>query len=149
MGLKGFYFSLDALTASMILIAVVGMLTLYQPNPQQKHQPYQLDFLETASIQKTSSWNESIQTKETVLTHLYKKYYGGQKQLAEERCLKYFENDKKYNIYFANTSARHKICGNLNIKQSQNLVSQKTQIPHVKINNTYQDQKAAIMVVKD
>lgn len=148
-GMKGFYFSLDALTASMVLLAVVGMLASYSPRPEEPQKPFELDYLHTASMQNTSDWNVSKDSDRTVLSEIYYQYYSGNQGEADNICNQYFNFSKSYGLYFSNTTERDKICGNLNPSRESNLETEQTTVPDIKINDSFIGPKTAVMVVNN
>jgi hypothetical protein len=139
MGMKGFYFSMDALMAAMVLIAATAVLIGYRDQVDQKD-PYQLSMLHTASLQETQDWNNSKNSNLTVLAHIYRN---------RNDCSDYFDNvSEKYALYFVNSTTREKICGNLEVSQ-KDLSSSQTLIPDVKVNSSFQGPKKAVMVMKN
>ena len=107
--LKGFYFSLDALTASMVLITLVGVIATYNTT-QKTHQkePIQLDHIETPATQQASNFNKSIKSNKKMLTYIYKQKAGGNTSKAEKMCQNYFNFSKKYSIYYYDADERKK-----------------------------------------
>jgi len=148
-GMKGFYFSLDALTASMVLLAVTGMLAAYSPSPADPQKPIELDYIHTASIQDISDWNSSKEPDRTVLSEIYYQYYSGNQSEAEDLCRGYFNFSSKYGLYFSNSTERHKICGGLTPGQNSNLEAEQTPVSDTKINGSFIGPKTAVMVVNN
>lgn len=147
MEMKGFYFSLDALTASMILLATVGMLSTYTPQPEEKQEPFELGYLHAAASQNITNWDKTAQTQEKVLTHIYRQYHLGNTAKTNEICQNYFKFSKKYALYFSNNTHRKKACGQLSLDFSQNLATEQVIVPDVKINNRFIGPKTATMVI--
>jgi len=145
--LKGFYFSLDALTASMVLIAAVGMLATYTPQTAEPKKPFQLDYLETAAMQNLTYWNMSKEYRNTVLTNIYTQYYSGNTSKAQNVCSSYFNFSRNYALYFSNSTQRDKVCGSLENSKEQELAANQVLVPDEKINGSFQNPKIATMVI--
>ncbi|QGA81003.1 hypothetical protein [Candidatus Nanohalobium constans] len=146
---KGFYFSMDALTASMILLAAVGMIMAHNPRNDQNSDSPDLDLLHTASIQETSQWNSSINSSKTVLSHIYRQHYAGNSTKADEICNNYFNRSKRFALYMSNTTQRDKICGGLKPSEEDKLIADQIITPDIKINNTFVGPRKAVMVVSN
>ena len=148
-GMKGFYFSLDAITASMVLIALIGMLTVFTPETQSAKEPYQLDYLETASIQDAGDWNNSLPENETVLEHIQRHQVLGNASRVEEVCDSYFDFSGGYALFFSDEDDRQKICGDLTVSPAQNLAVNRVLMPDTEINGTFKGPKTAVLVMKN
>ena len=143
-GLKGFYFSLDALTASTVMIAIAGLLFAY--NPSLATEPQKIDSLHISAKQDYDDWNQSSQKQGKVLTEIYRRYYSGDHSSASKLCQNYFKQ-KSFTLYFENNTHRDKICGNLTTQKKQSLITSQTPIADVKINKSFIGPKTAVMAV--
>jgi len=92
--MKGFYFSLDAMTASMVLLATVAMISTYDQEPSVDRHPVQLDNIHAASMQDVSDWNNSINSDNSVLGHIYTQYFETSPSKAQQICDNYFNGSK-------------------------------------------------------
>lgn len=148
MEIKGFYFSLDALTATTILIAVTGMLISVNTTKDYSENTQEVDGLYVSAQHPYKEWNKSNKNQKKVLTEIYYRYYSGNKSDAQKLCNKYFKTEK-YNLYFENRTKRVKACGNINLKQNQNLISTQVPVTNIKINKSFIGPQKAIMVAKN
>lgn len=147
--MKGFYFSMDALTASMILLAAVGMLMAHSPQNNTKSGSYKLDLLNTASMQQVNDWNQSFNSNKTAISYIYSQHYVGNNSKADEACNIYFNQTGRFALYMSNTTHRDKICGGLEPDEEQSLIAKQVLTPDVKINNTFAGPKTAVLVVSN
>lgn len=146
--LKGFYFSMDALIAASVLLAMMGFLITYQDRPEQRWSDPQLDQIHTASVQTVSEWNDTKNSSSSVLERIYRQYYEGNKSEAETLCRNYFVTDSEYAIFMADSESREKICGD-KVLDGSDLISERTIAPDLKVNQTFIGPKTAVMVMKD
>ncbi|MFB6158177.1 MAG: hypothetical protein ABEJ95_00785 [Candidatus Nanohalobium sp.] len=145
--LKGFYFSLDAILATSVLMGVIMLLTGYTSGePAEKRIP-DLDQIHNSAVQKVSNWNSSIDSSKTVLGHIYYQYYSGNISRAEQTCLSYFRIEKPYALYMINSTHRQKICGS--IQKDAELATESVITPDIPVNQNFQGPKKAVLVVED
>ena len=142
--LKGFYFSLDALTASTVMIAITGLLLAYNPSGTAETQ--EIGSLHVSAKQDYADWNKTSKKQGKVLTEIYQRYYSGNHSSAENLCQEYFDQDD-FALYFENNTQRDKACGTLKPKNSQSLITSQTPVADIKINNSYKGPKTAVMAV--
>jgi hypothetical protein len=148
--IKGFYFSLDAMMASTILLAAVGMIASYTPQDSESSQPVELNYLETSSMQKISEWNKSMEKKnQTVIEYIYRNRIRGDNGEADKICKNYFNITKNYTIFYYNKTTNSNLCGGLKTQLTDQLKSEKIALPDIKENSSYQGAKMASMVIKD
>ena len=144
--LKGLYFSLDALLASMILIACATFVIGYIPSTPEHGNPVELDKLHAASIQKVSEWNSSIDSGRTVLGHIYNQHYESPSKV-EDICDDYFNFSRPYALYFSNSTAREKACGGYTPGESDSVAVEETLTPDVPVNSAFIGPSNAVMVI--
>lgn len=144
--MKGFYFSLDALTASMILMATVAMVSGYNQEAPAVQKPFQLDNVHTASIQETSKWNNTINSESSVLGHIYTQYFQNPSE-AEKICNEYFNQTQNYALYMVNSTSQQKICGDYSISQESNLAVKQTLFPDLPVSSEFRGPYKAVMVM--
>ena len=142
--LKGFYFSLDALTASTVMIAITGLLLAYNPSGTAETQ--EIGSLHVSAKQDYADWNKTSEKQGKVLTEIYRRYYSGNQSSAENLCQEYF-SQKKFALYFENNTQRDKACGTLKPQNSQSLITSQTPVADIKISNSYKGPKTAVMAV--
>lgn len=147
--MKGFYFSLDALTASMVLLATVGMISSYSPQPDTGNKPTQLDQLHTAVEQKVSEWNSSLKSDNTVLGYIYSKYYEESASSARQTCQNYFKTTRSYALFIVNETERIRVCGNLDISKESEIAVRETFVPDIPVNSKLRGPYKAVMVMKN
>jgi hypothetical protein len=147
--MKGFYFSLDALTASMVLLATVAMIMSYAPPKEEQKKPMQLDNLHTASMQQISDWNRSMESDRSALEYIYRLYYEDSPSAAEDLCGKYFNLSKPYAVYVSNSTYRQKMCGGDLVSQSDSLAVSETVMPDIQVNSDFRGPYKAVMVMKN
>ena len=144
--MKGFYFSLDALTASMILMATVAMISSYDQGAAANKEPVQLDNLHSASIQRASNWNKSTNSTNSVLGHIYTRYFENPSK-AQETCENYFNQTDSYALYLVNSTSQQKICGDYSVTPESNLAVEQTLAPDVPVNSEFKGPYKAVMVM--
>lgn len=147
--MKGFYFSLDAVLASSILLAMVTMLVTYPASQAPQNQDHRLDLIHTAALQPVEKWNSSFNTSDTVLEYIKRKYYGGDYSTAVEFCRDYFVVEEEYAVYLVNNSHETKICGSYNLSARDNIISRQSITPAIYVNNTVIPPNSALMVIND
>lgn len=145
--LKGFYFSLDAMTASMILLATATMLLGFTQEVKPGEKPVELDKLHTASMQNINNWNESYNSRKTVLGYIYQQHLSGSN--PETVCDNYFNISKNYALYFSNSTDRVKVCGDYSPTNSDQLAVEETITPDLRVNSSFKGSYNAVMVVQD
>jgi len=126
--LKGFYFSMDALMASMVLIAVTGFLISYNPDVE-KEEPQKLSKLHSGSVQDVSEWNSSIKTDRSVIEQIAYYQLSGSPNQSERLCESYFSQEESYGVYLVG-DGRNLICGDIEVTNSSLAVSE-VQVPRV------------------
>lgn len=144
--LKGIYFSLDALIAASVLLALTGFLISYSERAAGREIPPELEQLHVSSIQEISEWNQSIESRRTVLGYIYQEYYEGKEDESRSICRKYFELDSRYGLYFVNSSENQRVCGDYTVG-NQSISTTQTLAPNIIVNGTFVGPKTAIMVV--
>lgn len=107
--MKGIYFSLDALLASLILLALTTLIISYD-QPANSKDSYEAGMLYASSVQPVNRWNNSIQSQRTVLGYIHHSYYIGQTEESEAICRSYFSIPNNMTLYFIGNST-DKICG--------------------------------------
>lgn len=147
--MKGFYFSLDSLLASSIMLAVIGLLISYPAENADSNKPYQLDKIENSLMQPIEQWNSSYNSSDTVLGYVKSKFFNGSRQEAENICEMYFKVDDEYAVYLTNSSFNQKICGDYSIASEDELDTKQVLSPSVISNNTIIEPKSAVMVIKN
>ena len=143
--MKGFYFSLDALTASTVLLAAAMMVVLYQPAPHSPEKPEELGLLHSASMQDAQDWNSSLR-EGTALENIYTEYFRD-KSKAESICDNYFQG--RYALFLVNKTDRLKACGGLNINKVENIRTESTIIADKPVNQKSKGPYKAVMVMPD
>ena len=145
-GMKGIYFSLDALLASIVLIASASFLISYDRTVSSQGD-YNSDLLYTSSIQPVSSWNSSIKSNKTVLGYIYDKYYSGETEISGSICENYFDIEKKMALYFVGDSTE-KICGTYKPSEKSALTSE-TVVSDKYVHNSLIGPKKAVLVISN
>lgn len=146
--LKGLYFSLDSLLASLVLIASASLVLGYTSPPQTEKKPLQLDKIHTASIQKVSDWNSSIDSGRTVMGYIYVQHHENPSEVAGT-CGDYFNYSRPYALYFSNSTHREKVCGSYNPGESDSVTLEESLTPDVPVNSTFEGPSKAVMVIND
>jgi hypothetical protein len=147
--LKGFYFSMDAMMASMILLALASMLLSYSSTAEDSEKPLELEKLETAAIQQVNEWNKSKNSTKKVLSYIFAKHYKKPSKTGKI-CDKYFEISGPYALYASNSTKRTKICGSMtDPSQYENLKAEQTLIPDQPIDSQFKGSHTATLVVKN
>jgi hypothetical protein len=144
--MKGFYFSLDALTASMVLMATVAMISSYDQGPSTNNQPVQLDNLHAASMQQSSDWNNSIDSGNSVLGRIYTQYFE-QPAKAKQTCQNYFNQSQDYALYLVNSTSQEKICGDYTVSQQSNTAVEQSLAPDLPVNSDFRGPYKVVMVM--
>jgi hypothetical protein len=147
--MKGFYFSMDALIASMILLATTAMIMDYRPSSNDYEQPSDLANLHAASMQEVADWNNSRNSQKTVLGQIYTLYYEESPSEAENLCSNYFNLSQTYALYVSNSTDRQKICGSYTPSTSDELASSQAIIPDTPVNSEFRGPYTATMVMKN
>lgn len=147
--MKGFYFSLDSLLASSVMLAAFLMMLSQPVNNPQELENYKLDRVHLANIQEAQNWNSTYNSSDTVSSLLIFNYFNGSQQQAESICRNYFGINERYGVFVSNQTYRSKICGNIKVEKVDTLVSQTTITPEVKVNSTFIHPKHLTMVIHD
>lgn len=147
--MKGFYFSLDALTASMVLMALIAMLATFTPETNTEKKPYQLDYIQTASVQSAEAWNSSLPGNETVLQYIHEQHLTGNSSEVTETCNSYFSFSPGYALFFSDQEEMEKVCGGISVSDEQNLAINRVLLPDRKINGAFHGPVTATLVIKD
>ena len=147
--MKGFYFSLDALLAVSILLAIVSMLIAYPQQTLEKPNKPELDYIHASTMQPVNKWNESYNTSKTVIEHVYSLYYSGNSSEARNICRSYFEVNEKYALFFVDQDSRNKICGTYKLGNNDDLKTSEVVLPDIPINKSLIGPKKAVMVIQN
>lgn len=145
--LKGIYFSVDALLASMILLATVSFVIAYN-QPALSANEYKTDMLYTSAVQPVDDWNSSIESQKSVLGYIYSLYYSGNSEESSNVCNSYFEFDEKSALYFKDGDSIDKACGDYRPGEKDAFVSE-TVVPDLSVNQTFIGPTTAVLVIKD
>jgi hypothetical protein len=146
--LKGLYFSLDALLASMILMACATFVIGYIPSTPENRKPVGLDKLHASSMQKVSDWNASKDSDNTVLGYIHTKHHENPSE-AGKVCSNYFNFSKSYALYLSNSTDREKVCGSYNPGESDVLAVEQTITPDIPLNSGFKGPSKSILVIKN
>lgn len=147
--MKGFYFSLDALLAISILLAIVSMLIAYPQKTIDKSNTPELDYIHTSTMQPVDKWNNSYNNSEPVIEYIYSLYYSGNLSKAETVCNNYFAVNEKYAVFFVDKNSRDKVCGTYNVGNNDNIKSSETIVPDISVNKSFYGPKKAVMVIQN
>jgi hypothetical protein len=147
--LKGFFFSLDSLIASSIMLAAVAFALSQPVENRQNLDDYRLDKVHLANIQSTSDWNSTYNTSDSVSKTVMVNFYNGSRSRAEKICSQYFSVEDKYGVFTSNSTSNSKICGNINVQTEDSLVSGTSVSPMFYVNGTVLGPREMTMVIRD
>jgi len=145
--MKGFYFSLDAILASSVMLSAFMMVSSQPTSMQERTDDYRLDLLYSSNLQGMEEWNESFNTNKNVLPYLAKQYYEGNSSKAKSVCESYFSIEPSYAIYIENKKQVKKLCGDINSSEITDVDSETISIPDFQTNNTFKGYSRATMVI--
>lgn len=146
--MKGFYFSLDALLASSVILAAFIMVMSQPVDSSPQLESYKLDRVHLASMQSIAQWNSTYGSERKVSSAIVKNYYGGNRSKARQICANYFNPGEKYAVYISNKTSS-KVCGSYNVKPEDSLIAETGFIPDTKINGSFTGSLRLTMVIKD
>jgi len=147
--MKGFFFSLDSLVASSVMLAVFALLLSQPADVNTKPDSYKLDRVYTSSMQEMNSWNQTYNTSLKVSSYITDRVLEGDAQKAIEVCRRYFNVTEEYGVFISNESRQMKICGNVNVASAENLLSETAFASSVKANDSLWGPNQLTMVIKD
>lgn len=147
--MKGFYFSLDALLASSVLLALVMTLMAYPVADTSDQENIDLDLIDVAALQPVKHWNSTFNSSTSVIGFIAEEYYAGNTGQAEIICKNYFDVDNEYALYIGNSTKQYKVCGNYSLSENDNLETKGVVTPVIKSGNDLIKPKKALMVVQD
>ncbi|EGQ44030.1 MAG: hypothetical protein J07AB43_03700 [Candidatus Nanosalina sp. J07AB43] len=147
--MKGFFFSLDSLLAASIMLASFLMVLSQPVENRQQLRDYRLDRVHTANMQPVQDWNSTYNTSNTVTESLMINLYNGSRSRAEDICSQYFNLNERYGIFTSNSTENTQICGKINIRPQDNLISETSITPIFKVNESMLGPRKITMVIRD
>lgn len=147
--MKGFFFSLDSLLAASVMLASFLMVLSQPVDNRQQLRDYRLDRVHTANMQLVQDWNNTYNTSDTVTESVMINLYNGSRPRAEDICSQYFNLSDRYGVFTSNSTESTKICGDINVRSQDTLISETSLTPMFKVNGSLLGPRRITMVIRD
>lgn len=146
--MKGFFFSLDSLAASSVLLALFVFVVSQPTEDPDPSGMYHLDAVHIGNFQSVTSWNASYNTSKTVNHYIMSKYFQGDTATARGVCSQYYDvdNGTSYGVFTSNNT---RICGQLSASQEDSVLSETATVTPVRANRSIIGPVQLTMVIPD